>query len=123
MSDISSLRRSRMSSRQCLEHPWMAQHAESMSRVALPTDKLKKFIVRRKWQVNIIFNIRHSTFADSFFFFLTQPPNYHRKYIDLMISSFRRSINVNIEKFAGMCMLSSKNRRSLFLCAHDLDDS
>lgn len=41
---------SRMSARQCLEHPWMAQHAETMSRIALPTDKLKKFIVRRKWQ-------------------------------------------------------------------------
>ncbi|KAF3430272.1 hypothetical protein E2986_13222 [Frieseomelitta varia] len=42
--------RSRMSARQCLEHPWMAQHAEAMSRIALPTEKLKKFIVRRKWQ-------------------------------------------------------------------------
>ncbi|XP_043500905.1 titin homolog [Polistes fuscatus] len=41
---------SRMSARQCLEHPWMVQHTENMSRVALPTDKLKKFIVRRKWQ-------------------------------------------------------------------------
>ena len=45
--------RSRMSARQCLEHPWMAQHAEAMSRIALPTEKLKKFIVRRKWQVRI----------------------------------------------------------------------
>lgn len=41
---------SRMSARQCLEHRWMAQHAEAMSRIALPTEKLKKFIVRRKWQ-------------------------------------------------------------------------
>nr|XP_046469209.1 titin homolog isoform X3 [Neodiprion pinetum] len=40
----------RMSAKQCLEHPWMAQHSESMSVVALPTDKLKKFIIRRKWQ-------------------------------------------------------------------------
>ena len=31
----------------------MAQHAEAMSRIALPTEKLKKFIVRRKWQVRI----------------------------------------------------------------------
>lgn len=45
--------RSRMSARQCLEHRWMAQHAEAMSRIALPTEKLKKFIVRRKWQVRI----------------------------------------------------------------------
>lgn len=41
-----------MSAKECLKHPWLAQRAESMSRVALPTDKLKKFIVRRKWQVN-----------------------------------------------------------------------
>ncbi|XP_015434395.1 PREDICTED: myosin light chain kinase, smooth muscle-like [Dufourea novaeangliae] len=44
----------RMSARQCLEHPWMAQHAEAMSRIALPTEKLKKFIVRRKWQLPAI---------------------------------------------------------------------
>ncbi|XP_043669858.1 titin-like isoform X2 [Vespula pensylvanica] len=57
---------SRMSSRQCLEHPWMAQHAESMSRVALPTDKLKKFIVRRKWQVSRYYrHIRSMTTLDS----------------------------------------------------------
>lgn len=42
-----------MSAKECLEHPWLAQCAERMSRVALPTDKLKKFIVRRKWQVRI----------------------------------------------------------------------
>ncbi|KAK0181087.1 hypothetical protein PV327_003402 [Microctonus hyperodae] len=40
----------RMSATDCLKHPWLAQHDESMSRVVLPTDKLKKFIVRRKWQ-------------------------------------------------------------------------
>ncbi|XP_011495829.1 PREDICTED: myosin light chain kinase, smooth muscle-like [Ceratosolen solmsi marchali] len=40
----------RMSAKQCLSHSWLAQHTENMSRVALPTDKLKKFIVRRKWQ-------------------------------------------------------------------------
>ncbi|XP_078043308.1 myosin light chain kinase, smooth muscle-like isoform X2 [Augochlora pura] len=41
----------RMSARKCLKHPWMAQHTEAMSRIALPTEKLKKFIVRRKWQI------------------------------------------------------------------------
>lgn len=46
-----------MSARQCLEHAWMAQHAEAMSRIALPTEKLKKFIVRRKWQVRINISI------------------------------------------------------------------
>ncbi|XP_072764137.1 uncharacterized protein [Anoplolepis gracilipes] len=40
----------RMSATQCLEHPWIAQHVATMSRVALPTEKLKKFIIRRKWQ-------------------------------------------------------------------------
>ncbi|XP_071646927.1 uncharacterized protein [Temnothorax longispinosus] len=40
----------RMSAIQCLEHPWMVQHATAMSRVVLPTEKLKKFIIRRKWQ-------------------------------------------------------------------------
>ncbi|KAL0100118.1 hypothetical protein PUN28_019519 [Cardiocondyla obscurior] len=40
----------RMSAGQCLEHPWMVQHATAMSRVVLPTEKLKKFIIRRKWQ-------------------------------------------------------------------------
>ncbi|XP_058807501.1 titin homolog [Phymastichus coffea] len=40
----------RMSAKQCLSHSWLAQHTENMSQVALPTDKLKKFIVRRKWQ-------------------------------------------------------------------------
>ncbi|EFN64027.1 Myosin light chain kinase, smooth muscle [Camponotus floridanus] len=40
----------RMSATQCLEHPWLAQHAATMSRIALPTEKLKKFIIRRKWQ-------------------------------------------------------------------------
>lgn len=40
-----------MSATQCLDHPWMAQQTAAMSRVALPTEKLKKFIIRRKWQV------------------------------------------------------------------------
>ncbi|XP_011864762.1 PREDICTED: myosin light chain kinase, smooth muscle-like isoform X3 [Vollenhovia emeryi] len=42
----------RMSATQCLEHPWMVQHATAMSRVVLPTEKLKKFIIRRKWQLS-----------------------------------------------------------------------
>ncbi|XP_011315208.1 uncharacterized protein [Fopius arisanus] len=40
----------RLSAKDCLEHPWLAQCAENMNRVVLPTDKLKNFIVRRKWQ-------------------------------------------------------------------------
>ncbi|XP_051161896.1 titin homolog isoform X2 [Leptopilina boulardi] len=41
---------SRMSAKECLEHSWLAQHTENMSQVALSTEKLKKFLVRRKWQ-------------------------------------------------------------------------
>ncbi|XP_034255052.1 calcium/calmodulin-dependent protein kinase type II-like [Thrips palmi] len=40
----------RLTARQCLEHPWLAQQPASMSCIALSTDKLKKFIIRRKWQ-------------------------------------------------------------------------
>lgn len=40
----------RMTVQQCLKHPWLAQHERNMSTMRLCTDKLKKFIVRRKWQ-------------------------------------------------------------------------
>jgi len=43
--------RKRMTARECLQHTWLAQHDEKMSCVRLSTDKLKKFIIRRKWQV------------------------------------------------------------------------
>lgn len=42
----------RMSARECLESAWLAQHNENMSNVKLKTEKLKKFIIRRKWQVS-----------------------------------------------------------------------
>ncbi len=41
----------RMSAIQCLESTWLSQHNDLMSNVKLSTDKLKKFIIRRKWQV------------------------------------------------------------------------
>ncbi|KAK3921262.1 Myosin light chain kinase, smooth muscle [Frankliniella fusca] len=40
----------RLTARQCLDHPWLAQQPANMSCIALSTDKLKKFIIRRKWQ-------------------------------------------------------------------------
>jgi hypothetical protein len=43
--------RKRLTARECLHHTWLAQHDEKMSCVKLCTDKLKKFIIRRKWQV------------------------------------------------------------------------
>ncbi|XP_015122953.1 uncharacterized protein LOC107045269 isoform X3 [Diachasma alloeum] len=41
----------RRSARNCLTHPWLTQCAEKMSQVVLSTDKLKNFIIRRKWQI------------------------------------------------------------------------
>ncbi|GLH01363.1 Obscurin [Gryllus bimaculatus] len=40
----------RLTAQQCLKHIWLAQKDDSMSCVKLSTDKLKKFIIRRKWQ-------------------------------------------------------------------------
>jgi len=41
---------SRLSSGQCLQHPWVTQCERTMNPKPIPTDKLKKFIIRRKWQ-------------------------------------------------------------------------
>lgn len=40
----------RLTSSQCLQHPWLTQHEGTMNKRVIPTDKLKKFIIRRKWQ-------------------------------------------------------------------------
>ncbi|XP_008180551.1 titin isoform X2 [Acyrthosiphon pisum] len=40
----------RLTARECLKHKWLAQQDMDMSCVILSTDKLKKFIIRRKWQ-------------------------------------------------------------------------
>lgn len=40
----------RMTAEICLRHHWLAQHERTMSTLQLCTDKLKKFIIRRKWQ-------------------------------------------------------------------------
>ncbi|XP_066996546.2 titin homolog isoform X2 [Anabrus simplex] len=44
----------RLTAKECLQHIWLAQHDDSMSCVKLSTDKLKKFIIRRKWQLNVL---------------------------------------------------------------------
>lgn len=44
-----------MSASQCLKHKWLSQCDTDMSCVKISTDKLKKFIIRRKWQVNMKF--------------------------------------------------------------------
>ncbi|XP_025203950.1 uncharacterized protein LOC112600845 isoform X2 [Melanaphis sacchari] len=40
----------RLTAKECLKHKWLAQQDMDMSCVILSTDKLKKFIIRRKWQ-------------------------------------------------------------------------
>lgn len=43
---------SRMTAIQCLESPWLGKYNDSgNNNVKLCTEKLKKFIIRRKWQV------------------------------------------------------------------------
>ena len=41
----------RLNAKQCLESKWLSQHYDVMGSIKLCTDKLKKFIIRRKWQV------------------------------------------------------------------------
>lgn len=64
----------RLSAKQCLESIWLSQqNDDSSSKIRICTDKLKKFIIRRKWQVcinNTHFHIRSlSNIAIVFFFF------------------------------------------------------
>jgi len=40
----------RLLAKDCLKHKWLAQNEGSMNKVVISTDKLKKFIIRRKWQ-------------------------------------------------------------------------
>lgn len=52
---ISSLlvhkKENRPSARQCLESKWLSDDNENFSNTRICTTKLKKFIIRRKWQV------------------------------------------------------------------------
>lgn len=54
----------RLSADACLQHKWLAQAKQTMKSVKLPTDRLKKFIIRRKWQVTrsavVVFFVLHS---------------------------------------------------------------
>lgn len=44
----------RLSAKQCLASIWLTQeNDDSSSKIRICTDKLKKFIIRRKWQVGI----------------------------------------------------------------------
>lgn len=46
--------RKRLTAEACLTHSWLAQTEKTMNSFKLPTDKLKKFIIRRKWQVQYL---------------------------------------------------------------------
>lgn len=54
---ISSLlvhrKESRLTAKQCLDCTWLTQQGDNLSNVKICTDKLKKFIIRRKWQVSV----------------------------------------------------------------------
>lgn len=57
----------RMTAKDCLHANWLSpQHNCNISNVKICTDKLKKFIIRRKWQVN---NDLFSLFENVFEFF------------------------------------------------------
>lgn len=67
---ISSLlvyrKENRLTARECLSFCWLAQKNESLANVKICTDKLKKFIIRRKWQVRIsdcVFFLEFNVFA------------------------------------------------------------
>lgn len=44
----------RLNAKQCIESIWLTQQNETLSKIPICTDKLKKFIIRRKWQVRIV---------------------------------------------------------------------
>lgn len=48
---MSIICRKRLTASQCLQNKWMMSDHEKKMETILSTDKLKKFIIRRKWQV------------------------------------------------------------------------
>jgi hypothetical protein len=50
----------RLSAKQCLAHPWLTRRPKSVSKTTddenidkkLSTKKLRRFVIRRRWQVN-----------------------------------------------------------------------
>ena len=58
--NISQSCRKRLTAEDCLKHPWITQREGTINKRVIPTDKLKKFIIRRKWQVRFqIMNYMH----------------------------------------------------------------
>lgn len=42
----------RLTAKQCLESKWLSDRNAKLSTAKICTDKLKKFVIRRKWQVS-----------------------------------------------------------------------
>lgn len=45
---------SRLSAAQCLNSEWLTEPNETVNKIPICTDKLKTFIIRRKWQVGFV---------------------------------------------------------------------
>lgn len=44
--------RARLTCAQCFEHTWLKQDTNTMKAKKLSKERMKKYILRRKWQVN-----------------------------------------------------------------------
>uniref|UniRef100_A0A3B5MIP6 Protein kinase domain-containing protein n=1 Tax=Xiphophorus couchianus TaxID=32473 RepID=A0A3B5MIP6_9TELE len=51
--------KARLSCPQCFEHPWLKQDTNTMKTTKLSKERMKKYILRRKWQVNTNMRINH----------------------------------------------------------------
>lgn len=48
----------RLTAEQCLQSTWLSeQNDKTSSKIRICTDKLKKFIIRRKWQVCLLIEV------------------------------------------------------------------
>lgn len=52
------LLRARLTCAQCYEHAWLKQDTNTMKTTKLSKERMKKYILRRKWQVT---NIKHDS--------------------------------------------------------------
>lgn len=60
----------RLTAKQCLESKWLSDENANLSTAKICTDKLKKFVIRRKWQVCEDFIEAISVFLFLFFCFV-----------------------------------------------------
>lgn len=58
----------RLTAKECLESTWLShQNDDTSSKIRICTDKLKKFIIRRKWQVSYLHVYRFLSIAGAYF--------------------------------------------------------